>query len=229
MPSRWRTSTIGREFRSGRYASFNLDLSDSEEDNGGKRVAPAVSRFPEAPVQAGPRGPLRTSRTLQHTPKNKSPPACKTEGHVSSAPLPARAGVIGSSKYPGVLASASSYSPRLPGTSFQWLTSGFRPRSQLRGSDGISPSSPRHFVYCLMAILPSSCNRMLSEKSSFFRSKRHPFSYGQTHAARKSHQSFIPAFAGVTNFASRVFPGATEPLQPPDFARVREVRRFSHE
>lgn len=91
MPSRWRTSTIGRKFRSSRYASFNLDLSDSEEDNGGKRVAPAVSRFPEAPVQAGPRGPLRTSRTLQHTPKNKSPPACKTEGHVSSAPfLPAQ-------------------------------------------------------------------------------------------------------------------------------------------
>ncbi|MGO9122654.1 MAG: hypothetical protein ACLQPD_34185, partial [Desulfomonilaceae bacterium] len=44
-------------------AGFKLDLSDNEEDNGGKRAASVVSRFPEAPLPAGPRGPLQTSRT----------------------------------------------------------------------------------------------------------------------------------------------------------------------
>lgn len=68
-------------------ASFNLDVSDSGEDNGGKRAAPVVSRFPEAPWPAGPRDPLQASRTPYGHLKNKNPPAWRAEGHASTTPF----------------------------------------------------------------------------------------------------------------------------------------------
>jgi hypothetical protein len=96
------------------------------------------------------RGGFAVSLGLVADRKPRSPPADRPGGHTLFQPSPARAGYVRLPRASGVLASASSYSPRLPGRAGQWHTCGFRQRLQLRGSDGLSPSSPKplsHFIF----------------------------------------------------------------------------------
>jgi hypothetical protein len=79
--------------------------------------------------------------------ETKKPPfACEAkEGGVPKlSPIPPAQDISGDPSCLGILASVSTYSPLLPERISPVVTSGFRQRLQLRGSVGLSPTSPKH-------------------------------------------------------------------------------------
>ena len=79
----------------------------------------------------------------QASSETKKPPFASRRKRVVPwlSPIPPAQDIFGEPSCLGILASVSTYSPRLPGTMFQWLSCGFRQRLQLRGSAGFSPAS----------------------------------------------------------------------------------------
>lgn len=78
--------------------------------------------------------------------KEQKPFCIGAKGHLPAPSNPPSQDYLGFMKQPGVLASASSYSPRLPRVFSSGSSWGFRPRLQLRGSAGPSPASSLLFL-----------------------------------------------------------------------------------
>jgi len=127
-------------------SELDLDLRDVAEDNDGKRVALAVSRPPEGPLTAEPRGPHASQHRANIIPKTKNPSAGTAKGCTSPTPFPPAQALLGP-QIPRVF-----WLPLLPTLRpFPEIRSpvggcGFRPRLQLRGSDGFPPPSPGNLV-----------------------------------------------------------------------------------
>ncbi len=77
-------------------------------------------------------------------PKNPLSRARRKRAVPKLSPIPPAQDISGDPSCLGILASVSTYSPRLPGGIPPVVTSGFRQRLQLRGSVGLSPTSPKH-------------------------------------------------------------------------------------
>jgi hypothetical protein len=80
------------------------------------------------------------------------------------SPIPPAQDISGDPPCLDILASVSTYSPRLPGANAPVALRGFRPRLQMRGSVGITPTSHKHgwltvtFLYeTSLRLLEKSC------------------------------------------------------------------------
>jgi hypothetical protein len=113
-----------------------------------------------------------------------------------------------------------------PEASLQWLCCGFRPRSQLRGSDGVTPSSPRRpYSGDTMSLTfshtrsrqflsrrsrepckRSVCNRLRQDRDSTKnQSAVETRSRGQGKDSRRTHDVFGALASGFISMSSREF------------------------
>ncbi len=115
-----------------------------------------INAQPSAQPTESTDGEPQDSRTKTALPRG-------AKGHWLAFPVPALAGSFGTQKRPGILASASAYSLRLPGIQFQWQFWRFRQRLQLRGSAGLNRLPRTRFLIpsCSPTLPDFLCSRQV--------------------------------------------------------------------
>ncbi len=87
---------------------------------------------------------------------------------MSVSPIPARAGISGFWEMPGILASASSYSPRLPGSSDPVALLQISSTATVAGQRRIQTTFPETFPVLSNCYIWGKNNKKSRPESSFF-------------------------------------------------------------